>query len=125
LTLIVSCTGIRAAESPARAKAEVFKLNTRNSVAGREWFDWAPIHGLTTAQVFESIAQAGQQPHAAYAAGNERLSCVFCIMASRRDLANGAKHHPELFARFVEMEKRTGYTMHMSRKPLAELARAA
>src|SRR5262249_37558838 len=40
LSLIVNVTGIRAAESPDRAKAEVFKLNARNSVAGREWYDW-------------------------------------------------------------------------------------
>jgi hypothetical protein len=46
---------------------------------------------------------------------------VFCIMASRRDLANGARNHPKLFARYVAMEERTGYTMHQSRKSLAEL----
>lgn len=119
--LIVNCMGIRRAESVSRSKLQAFKRNERNSKAGREWYDWLPIFDLSTAEVFAMIAGAGQSPHWAYAAGNERLSCVFCIMASGRDLANGAKHHPELLARYVEIEERTGYTMHMSRKPLLQL----
>ena len=124
-TKVVNCVGIRAQESVSRSKAEPWRFNERNSVAGRTWFDWLPIFTLSAAEVFAMIAAAGQQPHPAYANGNERLSCVFCIMASKRDLANGAKHHPELFNRFVEMEQRTGYTMHMSRKPLAQLVAEA
>ena len=64
---------------------------------------------------------AGQQPHYAYALGNERLSCVFCIMASKRDLTNGAANHPALLAEYAAMESLTGYTMHMSRIPLVQL----
>lgn len=125
LKLIVNCVGERAQESDDRAKRLVFELNADNSKAGREWYDWRPIHGMSTAEVFATIARAGQKPHPAYAAGNERLSCVFCIMGSKNDLALGAKHNPELFARYVEMEERTGYTMHMSRKPLAQLVAEA
>jgi 3'-phosphoadenosine 5'-phosphosulfate sulfotransferase (PAPS reductase)/FAD synthetase len=118
---IISATGIRAQESASRAKAEVFKRNTRNSVAGRDWYDWAPIHALSTVEVFATIAAAGQEPHPAYAAGNERLSCVFCIMGSKTDILNGALARPELFARIAEVEARTGYTLHMSRKSLTQL----
>jgi 3'-phosphoadenosine 5'-phosphosulfate sulfotransferase (PAPS reductase)/FAD synthetase len=125
LTLVVSCTGIRAQESAQRAKAHVFSQNAKNSVAGRAWYDWAPIHELSTAEVFATIADAGQEPHPAYAAGNERLSCVFCIMGSRNDIAHGAQARPELFARYVELEERTGYTMHMSRKSLKQLVAEA
>lgn len=119
--IVVNCTGIRAAESAQRAKVETFKRHERNSVAGRDWYEWAPIHAMSTPAVFETIRAAGLEPHPAYAAGNERLSCVFCIMASRNDLRKGAAARPELFARYVELEERTGYTMHMSRKPLKEL----
>lgn len=119
---VVNCTGIRAEESPRRARLEPFRRNARNSIAGRDWFDWAPIHRLSTQEVFATIRDAGQTAHPAYAAGNQRLSCIFCIMASRNDLAHGRHAHPQLFARFVELERRTGYAMHMSRKPLAELA---
>lgn len=125
LSLVVTCMGIRAQESAQRAKVEVFKLSERNSVAGREWYEWAPIHALSTNNVFATIAAAGQEPHHAYAAGNERLSCVFCIMGSKNDIALGAKARPELFARYVEIEERTGYTMHMSRKSLTQLVAEA
>lgn len=125
LSLVVSCTGVRAAESTSRAKLNPFKLSTSNSKAGREWYDLCPIFTLTTDQVFATIADAGQTPHAAYAAGNERLSCVFCIMGSKNDIARGALARPELFARYVELEQRTGYTMHMSRKSLTQLVEEA
>jgi hypothetical protein len=46
-------------------------------------------------------------------------------MGSKNDLQHGARAHPELFARYVELEERTGYTMHMSRKPLRELCAQA
>jgi hypothetical protein len=85
------------------------------------WFEWLPIHELKRRPGLRHDRGAGQEPHWAYAAGNERLSCVFCIMGSARDLANGAKHRPDLLAKYVEIEQRTGYTMHMSRKPLLEL----
>jgi 3'-phosphoadenosine 5'-phosphosulfate sulfotransferase (PAPS reductase)/FAD synthetase len=122
---IINATGVRAAESASRAKLEAFKVSERNSIAGRSWYDWAPIHGLSTTEVFATIADAGQTPHPAYAAGNERLSCVFCIMGSRNDIALGAAARPELFARIAEVEARTGYTMHMSRKSLVQLVEEA
>jgi 3'-phosphoadenosine 5'-phosphosulfate sulfotransferase (PAPS reductase)/FAD synthetase len=115
---IVSCMGIRAQESSGRAKLTVFRKHDRESVAGRSWFEWLPIHSLSRDDVFATIQAAGQEPHWADATGNDRLSCVFCIMGSARDLANGARHRPDLLAKYLELEQRTGYTMHMSRKPL-------
>ena len=120
-TSVVTCLGIRAAESPGRAKRATFQANRRGTVRGRDWWEWLPIHGMATSEVWRTIYAAGQSPHPAYLAGNQRLSCVFCIMASPRDLANGARHRPELLARYLEVEQRTGYTMHQSRKPLGEL----
>lgn len=121
LKLIVSCTGIRAAESAARSKQVEWKRNDTGSKAGREWYSWLPIFRLSTAEVFETIRAAGQQPHPAYASGNERLSCLFCIMASKGDIANAARQHPAVAARFIALEQKTGYTMHMSRKSLQQL----
>ncbi|WP_414487065.1 phosphoadenosine phosphosulfate reductase family protein [Stenotrophomonas maltophilia] len=115
---IVSCLGIRAKESPGRAKRPSMSRNDRGSIAGRDWYEWLPIHELTTDEVFSVISAAGQQPHWAYAAGNDRLSCVFCIMGSAKDLANGARHRPELYAKYREIEERTGYSMHQSRRTL-------
>lgn len=123
--LVVDCQGLRADESPNRSKLAVFELNDKLSAAGREVYDWLPIHGMTTAEVFATIRDAGQEPHDAYKNGNERLSCVFCIFGSKGDIARGAKARPELFAKYVEMEERTGYTMHMSRKSLTQLVAEA
>ncbi|MNG19792.1 hypothetical protein D3C84_1039860 [compost metagenome] len=77
---------------------------------------------MSATEVFDAISAAGQKPHYAYALGNDRLSCVFCVMASKADLRNGRAERPELFKQYVDMEQRTGYTMHMNRIPLVELA---
>lgn len=119
--VIVNCLGLRAEESPGRAKRKAFsRMSISNSVL--TWYEWLPVHEMTVEEVFGAIAAAGQQPHYAYAEGNERLSCVFCIMASKGDLRSGRRHHPQLLQQYDAMEKRTGYTMHMSRIPLVELA---
>ncbi|ASE83564.1 TPA: phosphoadenosine phosphosulfate reductase family protein [Citrobacter koseri] len=118
---IVNCLGLRAQESPGRAKRQIFsKMGISNSV--NTWYEWLPVHELLTDEVFTSIRLAGQEPHYAYALGNERLSCVFCIMASRNDMANGARHNPPLLEEYAELEVKTGYTMHMSRIPIRVLA---
>jgi hypothetical protein len=108
--IAVNCTGIRAEESPARSRKEPFKLNDRESKAGRQVYDWMPIFELTTAEVFQAIAQAGQKPFWTYTR-NERLSCVFCIMGSLNDLRHGAEQNPELYAKYVVLEKKIGHTM--------------
>jgi len=122
-TTIINALGLRAQESHSRAKRTTFKkMGISNSVA--TWYEWLPIHDVKTHEVFEGIKAAGQQPHFAYALGNERLSCVFCIMASRNDLRNGAQQHPELLKEYDDLEKETGYVMHASRIPLVELIEA-
>lgn len=122
LKRVVTCMGLRAAESSKRAQMKTWSRSTRGSKAGREWFEWLPVHALPTSEVFETIRAAGQQPHWAYGAGNERLSCVFCIMGSPNDARVGAIHRPDLFRQYVELEKATGYTCHQSRKTLEEVA---
>lgn len=118
---LVNCMGMRAAESPARAKKSALQRSARNSKAGREWWDWLPIHEMSTEAVFETIAEAGQAPHPAYALGMTRLSCCFCILASASDLKISAEANPELYARYCETEERLGHTLSMSRKPLPEI----
>ncbi|WP_421921633.1 phosphoadenosine phosphosulfate reductase family protein [Marinobacter salarius] len=131
--LVVNCMGFRAEESPARAKRPVVAPVKSNTTKTREWFDFLPILDWTTQEVFQAIADDGQSSHPAYDArlvngkwvtfGNDRLSCVFCIMGSARDMANGALYNPGLAREYIQMEAETGYTMHMSRKPLAQLIR--
>ena len=167
--------GIRAEESPARAKKQQLRLNAGNSVADREWYDWLPIQvrssqiavqvlrgdaaiaaqetlqlavaaidrlnvegipdplsgrkvqgfvanaHLSEAEVFQTIAEAGQKPHWAYGVGMSRLSCVFCIMANRQDLQTAARHNPDLYREYVRLERRIGHTLSMDRRPLDEV----
>jgi len=80
---IINAMGMRADESPDRAKRAPLTCSKRNSKAGRIWFDWLPIHHLSEVDVFRVIENAGQSPHWAYAAGMSRVSCSFCIMSSR------------------------------------------
>ena len=119
--LVVNAMGMRASENPARSKLAPCRRINRNSRAGREWFDWLPIHGLESADVFRIIAEAGQSPHWAYAAGMSRVSCSFCILASRADLRRAAELRPDLYRSYAELEKRIGHTLSPSRIPLPEL----
>ena len=118
---VVSCMGIRADESARRAKQRAVKWNARGSVAGRHWLDWLPIHHLSEAQVFETIAAAGQRPHWVYRAGMSRCSCSFCIMASREDLRTAARLRPQLLAEIASPEEEIGHTLTPSRVPLREI----
>lgn len=119
--LIVNCMGLRAQESTSRKKQQPFKLSARNSKAGREWYDWLPIHHWTVDQVFARIAAAGQVPHWAYAAGMTRLSCCFCIMASKKDLTTAARLNPTLYRTYVGLERSTGQVMLMPSKTKGRL----
>lgn len=114
-TLAVNCMGLRAEESPARAKKPEWQLNARLSKAGRTVHDWLPIQDYTTALVFGTILGADQRPHPVYQEGNERLSCVFCIFGSDNDLRNGARLRPDLARKYVALEQRIGRTMFHKR----------
>ena len=118
---LVNAMGMRAEESPARARKAPWKHNDRMSVAGREVFDWLPVFDLSTEDVFRVIRDAGQSPHWAYAAGMSRLSCSFCILGSRADLRRAAELRPELYRTYAALERRIGHTLSPSGIPLPEL----
>lgn len=114
--IIVNCMGMRAQESSGRSKLTAFKFSERNSKAGREWYDWLPIHTMTTDEVFSDIAAAGQKPHWVYAAGMSRFSCCFCIMSNQSDLTTAARLNPALYRKYVGLEQSTGQVMMMPSK---------
>jgi len=114
-TLAVSLIGIRAEESTSRARAKTWKLNSRLSKAGRTVYDCLPIHNYLLADVWQTINDAGQQPHEIYSQGMTRLSCCFCIMASAQDLTTAARLKPELYRRYCETEQRLDFTLQQGR----------
>ena len=113
--------GMRAEESAARARKLRWRRNDPMSVAGREVFDWLTIFDLSTEEVFRTIRDAGQLPHPAYLQGMSRMSCVFCIMASRSNLRTAAQLLPELYRSYAALERRIGHTLSLSRMPLTQL----
>lgn len=104
---VLSCVGMRAEESSARAKLEAVSVerDTRHVHVTR----WLPIKDWTTEEVWRAIEASGAPVHRAYGLGMSRLSCAFCIMASRGDLKIAARHNPELFARYTSVERETGH----------------
>jgi DNA sulfur modification protein DndC len=126
LKLIVNCMGMRAQESPNRSKLNTFKLNERNSVAGREWYDWLPIHSKTTKWVFDTIHKAGQKAFWIYYRGMTRKSCRFCILGSKHDLTLAKVLSEEMGQGHIYQEYRKreiayDFTLSMSRKNLDEI----
>lgn len=114
VSLAVNCMGLRAEESSSRAKKADWELNKQMSKAGREVYDWLPVHDWSTDDVYDRIEAAGQDAFHAYGNRgdkNERLSCVFCIMGSVNDHINGAAHRPELYKQMVDLEQKLGHTM--------------
>ena len=118
---VVSCMGLRADESPRRAKRPAVAISARNSKAGRHWLEWLPIHHWTEARVFAEIAAAGERPHWVYAKGMTRCSCSFCIMATREDLRRAAQLRPRLAAEYIALEEEIGHTLSPTRIPLREI----
>lgn len=85
---------------------------------------WYPIFNFSLADVWatygireidvmkaqDSYQYDGKIPdwwpfHPAYVYGNERVSCVFCILGCTNDLEVGAKHRPELLQMMIDMEE--------------------
>lgn len=148
--VVVAAMGMRAGESPARAKRKTVGLGRitaaglkdlspiqaldRRRLGQRVALDWLPIHEWSVEDVWEACghstadlerrqalyrsgqaaeAFAGWLAHPAYVMGNDRLSCSICILASRSDIVNGAAHNPELYRRYVEIERRSGFTFRV------------
>ncbi|HEU01814.1 MAG TPA: phosphoadenosine phosphosulfate reductase, partial [Aurantimonas coralicida] len=127
---VVDCIGIRAQESPGRAKKDALVNDSRRerdakasrgaklakAAAGREWWTWLPIHDFSIDEVWKTIEAAGQKRHYAYELGMSRLSCCFCIMSNASDLTTAAMAMPDLYREYVETERRIGQTMMMPGK---------
>lgn len=101
---ILSVAGIRREESTARSKAEPSKAQPRltSKTKHTSGLDWLPILDYQLADVWRVHERECFAPHMAYAGGNTRVSCVFCIMSSRPDLLASSRH-PDNLAIYREM----------------------
>lgn len=90
---IIMCSGVRAEESPSRAKMapfmetdDLFKLP-----------QWRPILDWTWQEVFAMHSKHGIEPNPLYKHGMSRVGCMPCIMVNKSELAQIARRFPEVF----------------------------
>lgn len=106
---VLNVMGLRAEESPARAKKVAFKVNERRTNGRRHVDDWLPILGLKIGEVWETIKANAIPQHVAYSLGMPRLSCRFCIFSPKSALVLAGKHNIELLKEYVAVEKEIGH----------------
>lgn len=107
---VLNAMGLRAEESPDRAKKPPLQKNEALSTQTRHVDTWLPIHDWKEDQVWKRIKERQLPYHYAYDLGMPRLSCVFCVFAPKSALTIAAKHNPELFQKYVDVEKKIGHT---------------
>jgi 3'-phosphoadenosine 5'-phosphosulfate sulfotransferase (PAPS reductase)/FAD synthetase len=119
LTNVVEALGLRAEESPMRAKKEEMEtrkifIDTNNRKAGKiDLITWHPILSYKLADVWSTIAAAGQVPHKVYSMGFSRLSCVFCVFGKIEEHKKAAVLRPELYQKMVALEKELGKSIRL------------
>lgn len=106
--LILDVQGLRAQESERRRRLPMFSV--RKETGNQVIHTWLPIHQWTTDQVWEDIRRSKVPYHAAYALGNERLSCALCIIQGQNDARNGARHNGRLLREFIRIERAIQHT---------------
>lgn len=121
---VLEVLGIRAEESPKRAKMSPIETNEAASNATmRHVTAWLPLHDWTEEEVWARIRHSGVPYHQAYDLGMPRLSCAFCVLGSRDSLMIAGLHNPELLEEYVEVEKEIGHEFQ-HRKPIREIKEA-
>lgn len=106
---ILSACGIRRQESPNRRKAPVTKPNEKltSALHGTRGLDWNPILDWTLDEVLAIQHERDFALHEAYSTyGSSRVSCAFCILGSRADIAAsaGCPDQADLYREMVGLE---------------------
>ncbi len=115
---LLNCMGLRSQESPARAKKESFKFDAPASNGKRHVDEWLPIKDWTTDFVWQRIKASGVESHPAYEWGMPRLSCCFCVLASKAALVRAAQLNPELAWEYALVEEEIGHSFQNGRSML-------
>lgn len=95
---VVSWQGVRAEESPGRAK-----LPEREDKGGG-YSIYRPIHKWTAAQVFAMHDKHGIKPNPLYKQGMGRVGCMPCVNANKDEILEISKRFPEQIERINEWE---------------------
>ena len=111
---ILSVSGIRREESPARAKSPVAARQAKleSKTHGTAGWDWHPIIEWSLADVLALAEARGFPQHEAYGVyGSSRVSCAFCIMSAAGDIlaAAGCRDNHDLYREMVGLEADSGF----------------
>lgn len=134
---ILNCLGIRSEEGNRRAKdirdtmtsdgqGGAWRIDTRASTkTTRHVTRYYPIASWSEPQVWDRIDSSGVRYHEAYDLGMSRLSCCFCIFASRHDLLISARANPDLLDLYCKLEEKIGhqFTAKLSIRTVRDVAR--
>jgi 3'-phosphoadenosine 5'-phosphosulfate sulfotransferase (PAPS reductase)/FAD synthetase len=159
---ILNIMGMRADESPARAKRSEFshegsrtcpcsqcrfrasldqtaikkafaavkvpmpkalKVGSGASNTRRHVDEWLPIHSWSEEDVWAGIEASGTRTHWAYKY-MPRLSCRFCVLASKSALVTSAKLNPELAQEYADVETEIGHDFRQD-LPMREIIKLA
>jgi len=112
--VVINCMGIRAEESPARARKLKLSRDKTMTSSRRTVWNWLPIHGWTEQQVREYLSAREIPLHPVYQYLS-RFSCQVCIYMTRRDLAAVKANNPVAFQRIADTETEIGFTMQPGR----------
>ena len=116
---IINAVGLRREESNERAKKPVSQINAKLIAKknGTRGVDWFPILEYTIEDVWRSHRRHGFAAHEAYAKfGMARVSCSFCVLASKRDLRNSLRderNHAAL-RQIVRLETFSGFSFRQN-----------
>lgn len=118
---IVNCMGLRAAESPNRAKAAPWVYDASQSKAGRTVYNWLPIHALSLKNVLQWHWDNGVALHPVYVESYHRdgtkggwlrrFSCRVCIFSTDADIHAINANDREAFDAVAQLEMRIDFTM--------------
>lgn len=125
---LLNVMGLRAQESPARARKPSAQVDESASNGRREVTNFLPLHRWTEDDVWSRIgtSRIADLVHPAYAAGMPRLSCCFCILAPKSALVTAARLNPTLAEDYLRVERKTGHRFRMdcSMEEVVEAARS-
>lgn len=106
---LLNVMGMRAEESPKRAKRPPYRRSERDSNGRRHVDEWLPLFYWNTNEVWERVRATGAPVSPVYAKGLSRHSCTFCVLSSRSDLVRAAQLRPELAEEYAEVEAEIGH----------------
>ena len=123
--VVINCMGMRAEESPQRARQIPWKHDRELNKNGRTVYNWLPIFEETTEQVLTWHWQNAVPLHPVYVPEYHhdgtvggylrRFSCRVCIFATDHDVRMIHQHDREAFDQVSALERETGFTMKSGR----------